>query len=242
MLMAKRTRAKKGSARKGAATVPAPQKPPMEAAPKAEKPAAPESAPVPMAEPAAREPEAKAVPAATPQAVAAPEPHPATAKPASARRERGGLMKGFAIIALLAAAFFLAYYFITLPENAFVPGSEVDAETFKNIFLHSQNVFIVMDVRGVSSDVVSNNILQCGVDFASSNGMGGKVVTPVSFGNSGCVAPDGEHKPKECFSMLKDGITIYVKEGPGGARYYSNGMVVQVGSNYSLGTCGIKAY
>ncbi|MFH0884124.1 MAG: hypothetical protein V1861_00255 [Candidatus Micrarchaeota archaeon] len=156
------------------------------------------------------------------------------------RRERGGLIKGIMVFGLLAAVLFLAYYFITLSENSFVPGTEVDAETFKGIFTHSENVYIVMDVRGAPDNVVANNVLQCGVDFAASSGMGGKIVTPISFGNDGCVTPDGFHKPKECFAMLSNGVTIYVKEGPGGAKYYSNGMVVLVGNQYSLGTCGIK--
>jgi hypothetical protein len=161
--------------------------------------------------------------------------------PLAGRGDTGSLMKGFAVMALLGAVIFLAYYIISLPENSFVPGAEVDAETFKGIFIDARTVFIVMDVRGAGSDAVSNNILQCGVDFAASSGMGGKSVTPMSFGPEGCVAPDGEHASKECFAMLKNGVTIYVKEGQGGAKYYSNGMVVSVGPEYSVGLCGIKA-
>ncbi len=232
MLMARKKTAKKKAGRKGEAPAPAPERPPMEAEKKAEPlPKAEEPAPADVA----REPEAP---------MAGPVGGGEQALPQSPKEssDSGGLMKGILIIALLASALFLAYYFITMPENAFVPGSDVDAETFKNIFLHSQNVFIVMDVRGVTDDAVSNNVLQCGVDFASSSGMGGKVVTPISFGNDGCVAPDGVHKAKDCFAMLKDGVTIYVKEGQGGVKYYSNGMVVTVGREYVLGTCGIKRY
>ncbi|MCI0503457.1 hypothetical protein L0Y65_01975 [Candidatus Micrarchaeota archaeon] len=162
--------------------------------------------------------------------------------PPAGRGEAGSPMKAFAVVALLCAAVFLAYYFITLPENSFVPGAKVDAETFKGIFLDAANVYIVMDVRGAGSAPVSTNILQCGVDFAASSGMGGKSVTYLSFGSEGCVAPDGAHPPKECFAMLKNGITIYVKEAPGEVSYYSNGMVVPVGADYVQGTCGIKRY
>jgi hypothetical protein len=173
-------------------------------------------------------------PAASPQ-------EPKMQASAEGKHEQGGLMKGIMVFGLLAAVLFLAYYFITLSANSFVPGTDVDAETFKGIFTHSENVFIVMDVRGASNAAVANNVLQCGVDFAASSGMGGKTVTPMSFGNDGCVVPDGYHKPGECFAMLKNGVTIYIKEGPGGAKYYSNGMVVLVGPEYALGTCGIKA-
>lgn len=152
----------------------------------------------------------------------------------------GDNMKTFAVLVLFVVALILAYYFFVVLENTFATGPEVDVETFKEIFINTSNVFIVMDVRGASNDVVSNNIIQCGVDFAQSSGMGGKMVTPMSIYQGGCIAPDGNHTIKECYGMLKDGIAIYVKEGPGGAKYYTNGMIVMVGQNYTLGTCGIK--
>jgi len=167
-----------------------------------------------------------------------PQAPPMEEKPA---RNGGGGIKNFAIFVLLAAAVFMAYYFMVMvPENSFVPGTEVDAETFKNLFLAAPKVYIVMDIRGAQDYSVSNNILQCGVDFAGSTGMGGKYVTPLSISRDGCVTPDGVHQPKECFSMISDGISVYVREGDGGARYYSNGMVVFVGKDYALGTCSIK--
>lgn len=227
MHMAKKTR-------KDTAAKPA-EKPHTEARQKAKD--APVREEVLTAEPATKTPETAPADEAT--MLDAPSTEPA--QKAGGPREQGGLIKGLMVVGLLAAVLFMAYYFLTLSENSFVPGSVVDAETFKGIFSHAQNVFIVMDVRGVSDTAVSNNVLQCGVDFAASSGMGGKTVTPISLGNEGCVAPDGVRKPKECFTMLQDGVTIYVKEGPGGANYYSNGMVVFVGNQYALGTCGIKA-
>ena len=154
--------------------------------------------------------------------------------------DAGSMMKVFAVLSLLGAVAFLAYYFISLPDNSFIPGAEVDAETFKGIFQDAGTVFIVMDVRGAGTDTVSTNIMQCGVDFAASSGMGGKAVTPLSFSSEGCWAPDGNREAKECFAMLRNGLTIYVKDGPGGAKYYENGMMVTVGPQYSFGQCGIK--
>ncbi len=237
MHMAKKT-AKTASA-KGAAKAPETAKAPMEKEVAKPKPAAEQK---PAQEAAVSGEKPAFAPIAGP-ASASSKPVPISLKSGAGmegRREQGGLVKGIMIFGLVAAVLFLAYYFLALNENSFVPGTEVDAETFKGIFTHSTNVFIVMDVRGASNTAVANNILQCGVDFAASSGMGGKEVTPISFGNDGCVTPDGFRKPKECFAMLKDGTTIYVREGPGGAKYYSNGMVVFVGPEYSLGTCGIK--
>ena len=180
-----------------------------------------------------------------PKAVAQPKPEePKAAKPpqeAPKPKPQKNPLKTAAVVILLIIALALAYYFMNQSSTAFVPGASVDADTFKTNFNSASNIFIVMDVRGVSDSVVSNNILQCGVDFAGSSGMGGKSVTPLSFGNGGCVAPDGQRDPSVCFGMLKNGLTIYVKQGPGGVAYYSNGMVVTVGGNYTLGKCSIKA-
>lgn len=149
-------------------------------------------------------------------------------------------MKGLALLGLVALVAILIYYFFAMPQSGFVPGGSVDAETFKDLFSSAQNVYILMDVRGVSDGVTSNNILQCGVDFAGSSGMGGKNVTPLSVSESeGCIAPDGSHPLGYCFSELKKGITIYIHPGSTSA-YYANGLVVGVDANYTAGTCGIR--
>ncbi len=166
---------------------------------------------------------------------------PAAEMDAQAAQKKGSALKTAAVVILLVIAIALAYYFINQSSSAFSPGASVDAETFKGIFSQASNIFIVMDVRGVKDQKVSDDILQCGVDFAGSSGMGGKTVTPLSLADSGCTAPDGNRDPQECFSMLRNGLTIYVKQGPGGASFYSNGMVVTVGSNYTLGSCSIKS-
>lgn len=182
-------------------------------------------------------PEAKKAPEA---AKAAPEAKEGTPSGSAATvQKKGSALKTAAVVVLLVIALALAYYFLNQSSMAFTPGTSVDAETFKGIFDSASNVFIVMDVRGVKDTKVSDNILQCGVDFAGSSGMGGKSVTPLSLADDGCTAPDGKRDPSDCFSMLKSGLTIYVKQGPGGASYYSNGMVVTVGSNYTMGSCAI---
>ncbi|MEW6722761.1 MAG: hypothetical protein AB1324_05865 [Candidatus Micrarchaeota archaeon] len=166
---------------------------------------------------------------------------PAEAPEKPAKPQAGGGLKMAAVGALFVIALALAIYFILLlPGTSFVPGTAVDAETFKGIFANASKVYIIMDVRGAPDSATSQNVIQCGIDFAASSGMGGKVVTPMSFGSEGCVAPDGPRPIKECVSLLSDGVTVYVREGPGGATYHSNGMVVTVGREYSLGTCGIK--
>ena len=160
------------------------------------------------------------------------------AAPVKKRAPRSDFPRVVGVIVLLAVSVFFAYYFL-FSDAMFVPGSEVDVETFKDIFDSSEKVFIFMDVRGVDNAYTSTNILQCGVDFAASSGMAGKDVTYFSLADDGCIAPDGSHPDSYCFEQLENGITIYVKGGPGGASYYTNGMVVTVGPQYDMGTCGI---
>lgn len=153
------------------------------------------------------------------------------------KEDKHGGLKLVAVLVLLLIAAYLAFYFM---GSGFKPGTELTQEEFKDIFLSAETVYIVMDVRGVNDNIISNGILQCGVDFAASNGMGGKNVTPLSMSEAGCQTAT-ELKPiDDCIKMLEDGITLYVKGGPEQTKYYSNGMVVSVGGNYTFGTCGIK--
>jgi len=149
------------------------------------------------------------------------------------------VIKIVVVILLAICALALAYYFLGPKSARFDTGSEVDQGTFSDLFQGAKTVYILMDVRGVRNSTTSRNILQCGVDFAGSSGMGGKQATYRSIGDDGCVDSDGKHPDEYCFSSLSNGMTIYVHEGET-TSFHTNGMVVGVGSNYSLGNCGIK--
>lgn len=151
-----------------------------------------------------------------------------------------GKFKPLALVLLFGILIYLVYYFLNFQNLQFFPGPEIDQESFKEVFASAQNIYIVMDVRNIKDPVSSNHVLQCGVDFAASSGMGGKTVVPLSFSDDGCIIPTGYIPPSNCSAMLKDGITIYVKAGNDKAKYYANGMVVSVGSNYTLGMCSIN--
>ncbi len=154
-------------------------------------------------------------------------------------KDSGGMLKTLAIAVLVLAVLALAVYIIFIrPSQGFVPGSSVDSETFLQLFEEADMIYIFMDVRGVADDDVRRNILQCGVDFAGSSGMGPKDVTYFSIGEQGCVTPEGAKSDEYCFSQLTNGITIYVQKGET-TSYYSNGVVVGVGKDYPIGTCGI---
>jgi len=171
------------------------------------------------------------------------EKHGGTTAPAM---DKDAMLKVAAIALLGVLVLVLAYYFLVLSSPTFVPGSEIDVETFKGLFASASRVYIVMDIRGISNESLRGSIMQCGVDFAGSTPMGGKEVIPMSFTDTECTLPpvnktdNGIRTLKECASALRGGLTIQIKEGPGGAKYYSNGMVVFVGPGYKLGTCGMK--
>jgi hypothetical protein len=153
--------------------------------------------------------------------------------------EKGSGLKTIALaILFVVVATFAVYVLFVQPAEKFVPGSEVDSATFLQIFDSTENVYIFMDVRGVTDPKVKHSVLQCGVDFAASSGMGPKNASYFSLGDEGCITPKGSSEEAYCFNELRKGVTIYIHEGST-TSYHSNGILVGVGSNYSLGTCGI---
>ncbi|MBI5227522.1 hypothetical protein HY988_02940 [Candidatus Micrarchaeota archaeon] len=149
-------------------------------------------------------------------------------------------MKIAAIAILFIALCVLAYFFLfSTNPNSFVPASPIKVSDFKDTFLSAKTINLLMDVRGLKKDNTSQNILQCGVDFAGSSGMGGKNVTYFSAADDGCTSVDGGHPIDYCFSSIKNGLTIYIHQG-NSTSYYSNGMSVGVGPLYKQGTCGIR--
>lgn len=145
-----------------------------------------------------------------------------------------------AAVAVLVVITIVMVFFFFRSTVSFVPGTLVDQQTFKNQFQSTERIFIVMDVRGIKEDEVRTNVLQCGVDFAGSNGMGGKIVSYLSIGDDNvCVSPEGKASADSCFKNLNQGLTIYVHEGNQTA-IYSNGLSVGVGRIYPTGACSIK--
>jgi hypothetical protein len=175
------------------------------------------------------------------------KPGPEPSKPPAS----SDFIKLGAVVILAVIVVAMAWYFISLPPaNTFVPGPGVNATAFQSAFLKAGHVYVVMDTRGLNGTATASNILQCGVDFSGSSGMGGKTVTYVSLSDSGCMeATLGSNGSAEgsttnqtvgsCISQLKNGIVVYVENGAN-SYYYSNALMVGIGSNYTIGTCGIR--
>ena len=152
-----------------------------------------------------------------------------------------------AIVAIIVVAV-IAVAYITFPsstEAAFDKGNKINSETFVEILSENENVYIVMDLRGVSDVPTRTGILQCGVDFAGSIGLVDKDVSYISLDDEdGCIYANGaegktyKYGIPECISMLENGISLYIIPG-NETEYYTKAAVIGVGSDYQTGTCGI---
>lgn len=131
--------------------------------------------------------------------------------------------------------------------KGFVTGEEVDKDTFAGILADAEKIHIVMDLRGIEDNKTRWGVMQCGVDFAGSWGLADKDTDYFSFDleeslakEQYCIHSKDSRIPiDECFDRINaDGVTLYIKSGTG-TKYYENGMVVGVGSNYELDQCSI---
>lgn len=178
-----------------------------------------------------------------------------------------GKLKMAAACLLVVLALALGYHFLTSPQGPPGPGNgtnssisanstpqqgslglgkEVNIQTFSAILANSADVFIVMDVRGVNDPAVRHSILQCGVDFAGSPGLGGKALTVYSLDGQNCMGASQQgnrsvltnYTSSYCFGQMANGMAIYLHEG-NETRFYTNAMAVGLGENYTAGGCSI---
>lgn len=142
---------------------------------------------------------------------------------------------------VLLVAIWLAYNYLSFSEEAKLKlGTEVNLETFSSILSDAERVYIVMDVRDVDDHKIKTNILQCGVDFAGSQGLVGKNLTIYSFDSEqGCVGIDQNYPLSYCIKSAENGIALFIEEG-NTSKFYTNAMKVGVGNNYTSGACSIR--
>jgi hypothetical protein len=154
-------------------------------------------------------------------------------------KERMETIKILVTLILLVAAASLAYMYLFPPSPEFVPGSEVNYQTFTHILGETDSVNIMMDIREVENPDVRWAILQCGVDFAGSPGLIDKNVNVLSLDEDGCVAEDGRHERDYCFERMRKDLTLYIQPG-NTTSFHSNAMVVGVKHDYLVGLCSIN--
>jgi CxxC motif-containing protein len=147
--------------------------------------------------------------------------------------------KTIATILLVVLAFTLVYMVL----QGELEEKPVDKETFLNSLAEAQRIFIIMDLRGVSNDVVRNNIMQCGVDFAATlplTGFPHENLTVYVLEDDKCTGTATTKTVKTCLDESNSGVSIIVTQNVKTTTYYKNRVIVKVGEQYKLGTCSIK--
>lgn len=147
--------------------------------------------------------------------------------------------KNYLVILLGILAVILAWYFFTQTKT-YVPefGQPLGVDEFKNSLVSAKQIFVVMDVRN-SDSTIQTNILQCGVDFASSTYLGSKEPSFLSIDSeNNCIDTNNtKHTTSYCFP--KDIPIIYIFSG-NSTIYYKSALAVGINSNYTAGGCGIR--
>ena len=163
---------------------------------------------------------------------------PPIAIPPKDKNQKLKIMLGaIVIIAALAVG---AYLLLQPTEVKLDTGTEINGATFIDILTKSNDVYIVMDIRGTTDQNVRRSIMQCGTDFTGSFILAtGKPITAYSFDENGCIALEGTYTTSKCIQDLKNGTTIYIHPGSE-PKYYTKMMKVGIGSNYTTGQCSIN--
>jgi hypothetical protein len=161
-----------------------------------------------------------------------------------------------ALIAILLGAFILlSPPPVTPPVQNDYPnplgGQTATMGEFADALMSSQTVYLVEDIRGLEKYPISrNNIMQCGVDFAGSQGLAGKEVNIYILEGNECSASEagGNLTIKalsECHAAVASAFgkagnsVIWIEKGYS-PSVYPSGLVVRINETYTQGMCNIR--
>ncbi len=150
-------------------------------------------------------------------------------------------LKVAATAVIVIIALVMAYYFLYYQSGPASPklGAPINMPTFAALLLQAQNVYVVMDVSNATGQV-KQGIIECGVDFAGSPGLGGKNKTFFSIDTGGhCIGANATYPSSWCFGQMENGLSILVQPG-NSTSFYTNAMVVGIGDNYTAGGCSVN--
>lgn len=124
------------------------------------------------------------------------------------------------------------------------PGENVTLQEFAANLLSADSVYIVEDVRELERYPLSRtHIMQCGVDYAGSQGFAGKEVVVYILDNEDvCGTIDGATTISECYQDILSAseepgtMMIWIEKGTS-PEMYARGMVVRINETYVQGTC-----
>lgn len=165
-------------------------------------------------------------------------------------------MKTAAVAILAVAALAVAAYILMgqpgpLPEQDPWEGKDqMYMEDFAESLSSASHVYIMMDLRGAPSGKARTNIMQCGVDLASSTAIGGVPKTFYSM-DSECIkslddgttvtVPDSECLAEIGAARDSDGEAIFYIRKANETLIFANELVVGIGEEYSDMECSINA-
>jgi len=150
---------------------------------------------------------------------------------------------GLLVVIVLAVSYF-TYPMLFPPSAGFEKGNEVNSATFSEILNDADNIYIVTDLRDVSSAKIRTSMMQCGIDFAGSYGLVNRNVKYVSLDPEekcviGSISGDnGVKEINECLAMLNNGVSLYIIEGDH-TTYYAKAAMVGVNESYVMGMCSV---
>lgn len=144
-------------------------------------------------------------------------------------------MKKYFTIALVAILLVMVFFlYLKLEEQ-----KPVDPSVFAENVQNSDSLFIIQDLRDASS-VSRINIMQCGVDFASSQRIAGKNIVIFAFEGKECISLDGITTIDDCSKQLNAPF-IHIKTGNlDNTIFYKDRLLVNVDDNYQKGECSIN--
>ncbi|MEM4272341.1 MAG: hypothetical protein QXH30_02030, partial [Candidatus Bilamarchaeaceae archaeon] len=160
----------------------------------------------------------------------------------------------------LAAIALAAYILISQPAEAPpqhgnysnpLGGQNISLEEFAAVLMQAETICLVEDLRGLEKYPISrNNIMQCGVDFAGSEGLAGKELNIYILEENSCSASEWggnlTTKPlSECYGTLssvigKEGKAIIWIEKGSSSLAYREGLRVGVNETYAQGMCNVR--
>jgi hypothetical protein len=147
-----------------------------------------------------------------------------------------------AILVLLALAFVI--YFLnpvqTKEPLSYDRGMPLAPAKFADSVKQAGNIYIVMDIRNVSGDKQQGNILQCGTDFAGSEGLVGKELIVYALEEKNCTSLDRMLTTDECIANALGGVAIFIRPGEGKTIFYESKAIVGMGLNYSAKECSVR--
>ncbi len=160
--------------------------------------------------------------------------------------------KKLGVIILIILAFGAGvYYFADIPwmeiDNEQIIENEqkennqnLSKENFQKNLLETTEVYIIMDTRNVKNSTISDGILQCGVDFAGSQGISGKNITIIAFQDNECIGLSNESMTvNACMEQIKNKIYIHITSN-NKTKYFEDKLIVSIDEPYEAYSCQIN--